>query len=56
MNGKLGNAYKKWTAEEDADVCARYKRGESAKAIAAALGRQDGGIRARLVKLGLIMK
>ncbi len=35
---------------------ARYKRGESVKAIAAALGRQTGGIQARLVKLGLILK
>jgi hypothetical protein len=26
------------------------------KAMAAALGRQEGGIRARLVKLGLILK
>jgi len=55
-NGRIANAYKKWSAEEDADVTDRYKRGESVKAIAAALGRQDGGIRARLVKLGLILK
>ncbi len=55
-NERTGNAYMKWTAEEDADISARYKRGESVKAIAAALGRQEGGIRSRLVKLGLIMK
>jgi hypothetical protein len=55
-NGRTGNAYKKWTAEEDADVSARFNRGESVKAIAAVLGREDGGVRARLVKLGLIMK
>ncbi len=55
-DGRTGNAYKKWTAEEDADMQARYKRGESIKAIAAALGRQAGGIQARLVKLGLILK
>ncbi len=55
-NGRLGNSYKKWTAEEEADVSARFKRGESVKTIAAALGRQDGGVRSRLVKLGLIMK
>ncbi len=55
-NGRTGNAYRKWTAEEDADLQARYKRGESVKAIAAALGRQDGGIQSRLVKLGLILK
>jgi ATP-dependent exoDNAse (exonuclease V) alpha subunit len=51
-----GNAYKKWTEAEDADVSARYKRGESVKAIAAVLGRQEGGVRSRLVKLGLILK
>ncbi len=54
--GRTGNAYGKWTAEEDADLQARYKRGESIKAIAAALGRQDGGIQSRLAKLGLILK
>ncbi len=50
------NAYKKWTAQEDADAEARYKRGESVKAIASALGRDAGGIQSRLVKLGLILK
>jgi hypothetical protein len=53
---RTGNAYKKWTREEDADVSARYKRGESVKAIATVLGRQEGGVRSRLVKLGLILK
>ena len=55
-SGSTGNAYKKWTAEEDADIEARYKRGESVKAIAVALGRQTGGVQTRLVKLGLILK
>jgi ATP-dependent exoDNAse (exonuclease V) alpha subunit len=53
---RTGNAYKKWTQAEDADVSARYKRGESVRAIAAVLGRQEGGVRSRLVKLGLILK
>jgi ATP-dependent DNA helicase PIF1 len=56
VNGSTANAYKKWTAAEDADVSARYRRGESVKAIAAAAGRQEGGVRSRLVKLGLILK
>ena len=55
-NGPTGNSYRKWTAEDDADLQARYKRGESVKSIAAALGRQNGGIQSRLVKLGLILK
>jgi ATP-dependent DNA helicase PIF1 len=53
---RSGNAYKKWTLAEDADISARYKRGESVKAIAAVLGRQEGGVRSRLVRLGLILK
>ena len=55
-SGSTGNTYKKWTAVEDADIEARYKRGESVKAIAVALGRQTGGVQTRLVKLGLILK
>ncbi len=55
-NARVANAYKKWTAEEDADVSARHQRGETVKAMAVALGRQESGVRARLVKLGLIMK
>ena len=55
-NGRVANTYKKWTAEEDADISARHKHGEAVKAMAAALGRPEGGIRARLVKLGLILK
>jgi hypothetical protein len=55
-NARVANAYKKWTAEEDAEMSARHSRGETVKAMAAALGRQEGGVRARLVKLGLIMK
>ncbi len=50
------NSHKKWTNEEDADIAVRYKRGETVKAMAASLGRQEGGVRARLVKLGLILK
>jgi hypothetical protein len=55
-NGPAGNAYRKWTPEEDADISARYRRGENVKTIAEAAGRQEGGVRSRLVKLGLILK
>ncbi len=55
-NGRIANANKKWTSGEDADVSARFKGGETVKAMAAALGRQEGAVRARLVKLGLILK
>jgi ATP-dependent DNA helicase PIF1 len=53
---RSGNAYKKWTRDEDDDISARFKRGESVRAIATAHGRQDGGVRSRLAKLGLITK
>jgi ATP-dependent DNA helicase PIF1 len=57
VNGSRGgNAYKKWTTEEETEVSSRFSRGESVKVIAAAVGRQDSSIRARLVKLGLILK
>ena len=55
-NSRTAKAYKKWTAEEDEDISARHKRGETVKAMGAAVGRQEGGVRARLVKLGLILK
>ena len=51
---KHQNAYKKWTPEEEADVVASYKAGKSIKEIAKNSGRQVGGIRARLIKVGLI--
>jgi ATP-dependent DNA helicase PIF1 len=50
------NGYKKWTAEEDLELSSRYRNGESVKAIAALLGRGNGAIRSRLVKMGLILK
>jgi hypothetical protein len=49
-------AGEKWSASEDAELAERYKRGESVKAIAAAFSRQEGGVRSRLAKLGLIIK
>ena len=51
---KHQNAYKKWTSEEEAEIVSKYKTGKSVKDIAVLTGRQVGGIRSRLVKLGLI--
>ncbi len=48
------NAYKKWTTEEEGELIAQFKSGKKIKEIAEATGRQVGGIRARLIKLGLI--
>jgi hypothetical protein len=55
-NRRLGNAHKPWTLEEDAALVTRFKRGESIAAIAAAHERRAGGVRARLVRLGLILR
>ncbi|MBI2630900.1 AAA family ATPase [Candidatus Nomurabacteria bacterium] len=53
---KHANAYRKWTAEEEGEIIAMWKSGRSVKNISALTGRQTGGIRSRLVKLGLIEK
>lgn len=51
---KYTNAYKKWTIEEELKVVAEFKKGKSITEIAELNGRQKGGIKARLIKLGLI--
>ncbi|MEK7652787.1 MAG: PIF1 family DEAD/DEAH box helicase [Patescibacteria group bacterium] len=51
---KHQNAYKKWTPEEEVEIVSQFKNGKSIKNISALSGRQVGGIRARLIKLGLM--
>ncbi|HEY4493962.1 MAG TPA: PIF1 family DEAD/DEAH box helicase [Candidatus Paceibacterota bacterium] len=51
---KHQNAYRKWTKEEEENMVLNFKKGTSIKNISALSGRQIGGIRARLIKLGLI--
>jgi ATP-dependent exoDNAse (exonuclease V) alpha subunit len=53
---KHKNAYRKWTPEEEIEVVSQFKNGKSIRNISALSGRQIGGIRARLIKLGLIEK
>ncbi len=48
------NAYKKWTEEEEKEIILQFKNGKTVKNISALTGRQVGGIRSRLIKLGLI--
>jgi hypothetical protein len=48
------NAYRRWTAESEQEVVEAYKRGDSLADIAEAAGRRLGGIRSRLVALGVI--
>jgi len=51
---KHQNAYRKWTKEEEGEVILNFKSKKSIKEIATLSGRQVGGIRARLIKLGLL--
>lgn len=51
---KHPNAYRKWTTDEEIQIVSQFKNGKSIKNISALSGRQVGGIRARLIKLGLI--
>lgn len=47
------NAYQKWTPEEEAKLKEHFASGKSMKEISKILGRQKGGVRSRLRKLGL---
>lgn len=44
----------RWTAEEDANLCAEHDAGDSIRDIAARHGRTPSAITIRLVKLGRI--
>jgi superfamily I DNA and RNA helicase len=48
------NAYKAWGKKEELELINLYKSGKSIEEIAESLGRQYGGIKSRLKKLGLI--
>lgn len=48
-----GQAYRPWTSEEEERLTLLWHQGERVPAIALKLGRQVGGVRSRLKKLGL---
>lgn len=50
---KRPQAYRRWSKEEESQLCALHRKALSVREIAALLGREPGGIRARLAKLGL---
>lgn len=54
IRAKHQNAYKKWTPGEEKEIVSHFKSGKSIRNISALSGRQVGGIRSRLIKLGLI--
>lgn len=47
-------AYRSWTKEEEAQLKKMFERGKQIKEMQEKLGRQPGGIRSRLKKLGLV--
>ena len=48
------NAYKLWEREEELELIDLYNSGKSIEEIAESLGRNKGGIKARIGKLGII--
>lgn len=50
---KNPNAYNPWDETEQKILLNLFKKGTSIKEIAEILGRQEGGIRSRLLKLGV---
>ncbi|MBF8304551.1 MAG: hypothetical protein HW399_926, partial [Dehalococcoidia bacterium] len=54
LPGKHENAYKKWTEEEERVLVDGFRNGKNMDELARILGRKVGGIRARLVRLGLV--
>ncbi len=47
-------AYRRWSEEEQGKLVELFKNGKSIKDLAEELGRKEGGIKARLIKVGLI--
>jgi hypothetical protein len=48
------HAYESWTAEEEQQLRELHYAGESVESISAALRRAPGGVRSRLIRLGLL--
>jgi hypothetical protein len=54
LREKYPNAYMPWNDELDVQLTEQYKGGKEVKELVKHFGRQNGSIRARLIKLGLI--
>jgi len=50
------NAYRPWDTDQDAKLDKLFKENVPVKQLAEIFGRKTGGVRSRLVKLGLISK
>jgi hypothetical protein len=56
LREKHPNAYMPWKDDEDKRLTESFKSGKAIKELVVEFGRQNGSIRARLEKLGLIEK
>jgi ATP-dependent DNA helicase RecQ len=54
LRQKHAQAYQRWTQQEEEILVAGFRAGKSLSQLAKQLGRQQGGVLARLQKLGLI--
>ncbi len=54
LRKKHPRAYTPWTAEDDAELAAAFKKVKDEKKLSKKCGRQETSIHARLIKLGLI--
>jgi hypothetical protein len=54
IRSEYPRAYEKWDSSEEADLRANFDRGLGIQEIARLHGRQSGGIRSRLIRLGLL--
>lgn len=50
---RFPQAYRSWSGDEEERLLARYRNGATVEELSLEFGRQPGGIRARLAKLGL---
>ena len=48
------NAYRRWSQAEEDTIIEAYHRGDAFEQIAATVGRRVGGVRSRLILLGII--
>ncbi|MFA6524361.1 MAG: AAA family ATPase [Candidatus Paceibacterota bacterium] len=54
IRAKYKNAYRPWSKEEEGKLIQNFKSGILIKELSEIFGRQTGGIKSRLIKLGLI--
>jgi hypothetical protein len=54
VKAQFPNAYAPWSAEEEQQLSLMYQAGDDVDSISRALRRAPGGVRSRLIRLGLL--